>query len=80
MVLGSSLEVGKLIHGCLDDFKGLLDLCLSNHQGRSKADDVLVGGLGLDITLDTAKISGTSNWVRTRRPFSFINMQRSQAE
>ena len=61
MVLRGSLEVGKLIHGCLDDFKGLLDLFLSDHQRRSKADDVLVGGLGLEIKLDTAKISETSN-------------------
>lgn len=80
VVLCGSLEVGKLLHSRLDDFKGLLDLFLGDHERGSKTDDVLVGGLGLEMKSDTAKILESSNQIRTSKPFSFISMQRSHAE
>ena len=47
MILGRTLEVGKFRHSRLDNVEGLLDFLLGDDQRRCKADNVLVGGLGL---------------------------------
>ena len=47
MVFGRTLESGEFSNGFVDDVQGLLDLLLGDDQWRGKANDVLVGGLGL---------------------------------
>lgn len=82
VVLSSTLEVRKLVHSRLDDLKRLLDLGLSDHQRGCKTNDVLVGGLGLEKRIRCwVRPRGMGHiWIHTSKPFSFINMQRSQAE
>lgn len=52
LVLSSTLQVGKLRHGLVDDVQSLLDLLLGDHQWRGQTDNVLVSGLGLGIVSD----------------------------
>lgn len=47
MLFGRTLESGKLGHRLVDNVQGLLDLLLGDDQWWGKANDVLVGGLGL---------------------------------
>lgn len=77
LVFSLALEVWELIDGFFDDGERLVDLLLSNDQGRGEANDVLVGWFGLDYYKFA---SDDKTEVLTRRPFAFINMHRSQAE